>query len=132
MSLAANTNNSCSRPQYQGYSGLKMNAVALDLGLLRTDHKKLADRVTEVESKLAVYPAALEAHSKVMAKEKEVKFLMGKLDDAEGCSRRNNICLVGMPEQVEGQSAELDVEEWLSTVSESPPDRWLWARRQGL
>lgn len=48
--------------------------------------------------------------------EYEIFTLKDKVDDLENCSRRNNLCLVGFPEGVEGRDTVSFVEEWLSKI----------------
>ncbi|KAJ1132287.1 hypothetical protein NDU88_010613 [Pleurodeles waltl] len=51
---------------------------------------------------------------------KDLRFTLNvlgaKLEDLEGCSRRNNICLVGVPEKAEGPVAALFVEDFILKV----------------
>lgn len=41
-----------------------------------------------------------------------VQTLLAKVDDLENRSRRNNICLVGIPERAEGSDAVSFCEKW--------------------
>ena len=48
--------------------------------------------------------------------QEEVRFLKLKADDEKGHSRRNNLCIIGLPEQVQGHSMELFLEKWLTDM----------------
>ena len=74
----------------------KIDTVAIDHDLLRTGHKNLVERVADVELATSQKGSvATEAHTRVKAVKMEVKHLVGRVGDVEGCSRRNNIRLVG-------------------------------------
>mgnify|MGYP002804907541 CR=1 FL=1 len=47
---------------------------------------------------------------------KELKVANDRLKDTDNRSRRHNIRIIGMPEQIEKPSAELYVEKWLTAT----------------
>ena len=78
----------------------KIDTLATDMGLLRDDHRKLADRVTSAEKDITVIaPGLTLLSSQLREVESKVKVLENRAEDAENRSRRNNIKLIGVPEK---------------------------------
>ena len=96
----------------------KIDTVALDVGLLRADHKKLTDRVTEVEStNAAMRPTVQQLQKEVKEMSVDILALRRRAEEAEGFSRRSNVRFVGFPEGAEGANTDIFLEDWLiSTV----------------
>ncbi|KAJ1107914.1 hypothetical protein NDU88_005300 [Pleurodeles waltl] len=86
----------------------RLDAVAVDVGLLWSDLQKVSDKVSTVETDIA----HLQSTSKAL--EEQVRFLTtehgrmaARLEDQEGRVHWNNIRVVGVPEGAEGPSVEL-------------------------
>ena len=95
----------------------KIDTVALDLGILRADHRKLAERVTELESgSLTVQPTIHQLQKEVRDMAVDVGALQRRAEEAEGRTRRNNIRFVGFPEKAEAKNSDLFLEEWLGAT----------------
>ena len=90
----------------------KIDAITLDVGLLRADHKKLVTRVATVETELSdLHPATKDLQHTVKRLASEVQGLQRRAEDAEGRSRRNNVRFVGFAEGSETQNMELFLED---------------------
>ncbi|KAJ1081672.1 hypothetical protein NDU88_001850 [Pleurodeles waltl] len=84
-----------------------LDAVAIDVGLLRADLQKVSDNVSTVETDIE----HLQSTSKAMGE--QVRFLTFehecirvRLEDQEGRAWRNTVRRVGVPEGAEGPGAE--------------------------
>ena len=74
----------------------KIDTVAVDVGLLREDHKKLAARVSEVESTHStVRPSVQQLQKEVRNITTDIETLRRRAEEAEGHSRRSNIRFMG-------------------------------------
>ena len=70
----------------------KIDTVAANLSLLRDDHKKLSERVTATERSLSEFqPTSKELQSQLHELTDRVRFLEGRVEDAQGRTRRSNI-----------------------------------------
>lgn len=95
----------------------KIDKVAIDLTHLRADHRKLADRTTAVESAVAdIAPTVTATDKHVQNLLNRVEFLEGRVEDAEGRARRNNVRIVGLPEGKKGRHPTEYAESWLQTL----------------
>ncbi|KAJ1167414.1 hypothetical protein NDU88_007806 [Pleurodeles waltl] len=95
-------------------SGAKIDTLATDLNLLHADHQKLADKTRTMEQtlhKLTLKTQRVE--TSVQSLLNRVAALERRVDGSEGRSRRNNIRVVGLPEDVEGSSPMSYVEKWI-------------------
>ncbi|KAJ1101676.1 hypothetical protein NDU88_006741 [Pleurodeles waltl] len=126
----------------------RIATIATDVTLLQADHRKLTDHVEETESSLAALrPTVQDLHFQLKQMQLDLTTLHTRAEDAEGRSRRNNIRLVGFPEQVESPNTELFVEQWLidhvldgkppkffsaTRLFQSPEDVWTWLHAKGL
>ena len=94
----------------------KIDTVALDVGVLRVEHGKLADRVREVESVTTKWsPELVEIQQNIRALSDNVEVLQRRAEEAEGRSRRNNVRFMGFAEGSETPDADLFLENWLAT-----------------
>ncbi|KAJ1173468.1 hypothetical protein NDU88_005300 [Pleurodeles waltl] len=94
----------------------KIGKASSELSHLRMDHHKLVDRVEATETTLEdLQPAHQALRVQVTPLSERVQVLEHRAEDAEGCSRRNNIRIVGMPEGVEGTDAVTYLKTWLCT-----------------
>ncbi|KAJ1105238.1 hypothetical protein NDU88_002646 [Pleurodeles waltl] len=92
----------------------KIDKVATDLVLLHSDHRKLADKICEIEAKVdELTPATSQLKTEMEDVQARVAELERQVEDAEGHSRRNNIRVVGLPEGDEGQDPVAYSESWL-------------------
>ena len=92
----------------------QIGSVAVELGLLRADHTKLSGRVTTHEAVLkTIQPEHQQIQQQLKGLTERVKLLENRAEDAEGCNRRNNIRVVGMPEKEEGGDMVSSLEKWL-------------------
>ena len=78
---------------------IKIDTLAMDMGILRDHHRRLTERVTTVEGEIAEVPPPLvtmkERLYEVVAR---VNILETRAEDVENRSRRNNITVIGVPE----------------------------------
>ncbi|KAJ1126104.1 hypothetical protein NDU88_004513 [Pleurodeles waltl] len=91
-----------------------ISAVSVGLGLLRAEHHKLAARVKDVESgSEEVLPAHINFARQVATLTRRVCLLEYRAEGAKGCSQRNNVCIVGLPEGTEGSHILSYLEQWM-------------------
>ncbi|KAJ1124434.1 hypothetical protein NDU88_002895 [Pleurodeles waltl] len=95
---------------------IKINTLGTDLGLLHDDHRRFADPVTSTENELADVASALTTtKARLSTTELRLKTLEAKVNDAENRSHQNNICLIGLPEHLQGNYMVTFLESWLRT-----------------
>ena len=102
----------------------KIDNVALDVGLLRSDHKKLAERVKVMEeTNKTVHPEVQTLRQDVIRITNDVENLHRRAEEAEGRARRNNVRFIGFREKTESQAADLFLENWLiaNIFANTPP-----------
>ena len=110
----------------------KIGAVQEETGLLRADHTKLSERVSETESCLtSLRPTVVEVQQQMKEMRAELHRLRDRAEDAEGRSRRNNVRFLGFPEKSESPNAELFLEEWLLKEVLRPPAPKFFLYRKG-
>ncbi|KAJ1185650.1 hypothetical protein NDU88_002440 [Pleurodeles waltl] len=86
----------------------KLDAVTVDVTLFRADFKKVTEKVTTKESDFGHLQATSKRlEDQVQFLNKEYENVTARLEDQEGRARRNNIRVVRVPEEAEGQSVEL-------------------------
>ncbi|KAJ1180459.1 hypothetical protein NDU88_005680 [Pleurodeles waltl] len=79
---------------------MKIDTLGAEFGLLKDDHRPLAERVATVEREVADVPATMTgAQSRLSELENKFRVLEQKGDDAENLSRRNKIRILGVPEK---------------------------------
>ncbi|KAJ1172176.1 hypothetical protein NDU88_004026 [Pleurodeles waltl] len=79
-----------------------MDIIATDLGILKDDHKKLADKVRAAEGTLAeLAPQHTWNTDTITDLQCRIQQLHNHAEDAEGSACRNNMRIVGTPEVVE-------------------------------
>ncbi|KAJ1154163.1 hypothetical protein NDU88_006917 [Pleurodeles waltl] len=92
----------------------KIDTLALDLGLLREDQRRLAERVAMTEKTVSeIRPQMKLTVDRVAALEKQVGTLVACAEDAENRPRRNNIRIVGLPETNEQQKLSEYLKKWI-------------------
>ncbi|KAJ1181258.1 hypothetical protein NDU88_006466 [Pleurodeles waltl] len=89
-----------------------INAVTLDVNLLRADLRKVTDKVSTAESQIN----RLQAVTKRLEKQiqdltKKQAEVAAKLEDQEGRARCNKVRIMGVPEGAEGHSTEMFIED---------------------
>ncbi|KAJ1096781.1 hypothetical protein NDU88_001912 [Pleurodeles waltl] len=94
----------------------KIDALQIDVGLMRGDHKKIKERVEIIKSTVASNrPTVKDTEPQIQTLEPEVEELRKRIEDLEGRCRRNNVWLAELPEYVEDPSMELYLDEWFTT-----------------
>ncbi|KAJ1170444.1 hypothetical protein NDU88_002321 [Pleurodeles waltl] len=98
----------------------KIEAVAVEVNLLRTDLRKVSDKVKVAEGSIVDLQAEVNTLRKQMAQvTSTVGMLEARLEDSEGRSCTNNVRLLGFPERAESSTAEGFVERWITDVLKS-------------
>lgn len=96
-------------------SALELQIVTLTTGLtlLGSDHGKLADTVKEHDRTLKDLDPQLAANTTTLQHlQQQVTGLQGRVEDAEGRNRCNNIRVIGLPERSEGGKAADFIAAW--------------------
>ncbi|XP_073480012.1 proteinase-activated receptor 1-like [Aquarana catesbeiana] len=105
----------------------KIEAVQMDVGLIRQDLDKKRARLGAAEQKVGRVEDVTEEHSvAIRTLQNKVKVLEYHADDAENRSRRNNLRIVGFAEGAEGQNPATFVEDLLRSLlpgAQLSPDR---------
>lgn len=79
-----------------------IGAVSVGLGLLRTEHHKLEDRVKGTERKIEeIQPECTKLTTQMLELKDRVDLLEKHAEDSEGRIRGNVIRVVGLPEGIE-------------------------------
>ena len=92
----------------------KIGEVQAEINLLRADHTKLTDRVSESEAALVSMRPTVDTMRKQLTEvQAELQGLKARAEEAEERSRRNNVRFMGFPEKSEAPNAEIFLEEWL-------------------
>ncbi|KAJ1100797.1 hypothetical protein NDU88_005872 [Pleurodeles waltl] len=98
-------------------TALEVNTLIVELGLIRDDHRRLAERGTAAEQEIsATTPALALAEGCLAAIEARLKTLENTAGVAENRARRNNSREVGLPEKVEGSDMASYLDAWLRSV----------------
>ncbi|KAJ1122584.1 hypothetical protein NDU88_001070 [Pleurodeles waltl] len=100
----------------------KIDSVAIEVNLLRTNIRKVVERVTTTEGHVEnLQPEVAGVRDTVSSLQKLTFRLEEHIEDAKGRSQRNNLCFMAFPENAKGQSAELFLEEWIATATALRP-----------
>lgn len=82
----------------------KVDAVQLDVGLIRLDMDKIRGRLSDAEQRLGQVEDTVESHgADLRALKTKIRALEYKSEDAENRNRRNNLRIVGLVEGAEGK-----------------------------
>lgn len=81
----------------------KIEAVQLDVDLIRQDMDKVCLMVSEVEQRVGQTEDTVLEHSASLRTLQARVHMEYKVDDAENRNRRNNLWIVGLPEGVVGK-----------------------------
>lgn len=99
----------------------KIEALSIDVNLLRIDLRKVADKVEMAESNITELQGEVTVLKQQMAQMTTATAeLELRMEDAEGCSFRSIIRVLGFPEKVEGTAPEQFPENWVR-VELKPP-----------
>ncbi|KAJ1154748.1 hypothetical protein NDU88_007491 [Pleurodeles waltl] len=91
-----------------------INSIASDLGILRDDHKKLADKVHAAEgTRTELVPQHARNLDSLADLQCRIQQLHDPTEDAEGRARRNNTRIVGLPVSEEGANPTKFIKKWL-------------------
>ncbi|KAJ1116658.1 hypothetical protein NDU88_004864 [Pleurodeles waltl] len=92
----------------------KRDTMAIELNLLLLDRRKVAKRVTCMEEEVITLKREIKYIQTTVAGLKcSAMHMEEHIDDTEGCSSRNYICLIEFPKQAEGLFVELSLEDWI-------------------
>lgn len=81
--------------------------------------KEITERVEEAEERISgAEDEVTQLKTRVNTLESQVKLQLEKLDEMENRSRRNNVRLVGLPENEEGRDAGKFLESWIPSILE--------------
>lgn len=95
----------------------KIEAVQLDMGMMRQDGDKIRSRVTETEQRTGLMEDTVTEHSSAIRNlQTKMKALEYKADDAENRNRRYNLRIVGLAEGAEGTNPAVFVEQLLHNL----------------
>ncbi|KAJ1166004.1 hypothetical protein NDU88_006416 [Pleurodeles waltl] len=90
----------------------KIDAVTLNVNLLRVDLHKVTDKVTTAEGQITrLPPITKRLEKKVQDLTKKQSKVASKMEDQEDRAHRNNIWITGVLEGAEGNKIELFVED---------------------
>ncbi|KAJ1103192.1 hypothetical protein NDU88_000619 [Pleurodeles waltl] len=88
-----------------------LDAVTMDVTLLKADLKKVAEKVTNAETDIAhLQSTSKRLGDQVQFLTAEHERIVARFEDQEGRAWRNNFRVVGVPEGVKGPSVELFLE----------------------
>ncbi|KAJ1165275.1 hypothetical protein NDU88_005703 [Pleurodeles waltl] len=91
----------------------KMGALTTDISFLKNEHRKLVDKVKTNETKLAILEPTIEVHATHINKlTQQLEMVQKRAEDAEGHAHRNNIQILGLREESEGQMLTQYVKNW--------------------
>lgn len=92
----------------------KVDGLKLDLTIMRQDMQTIRGRVTETERHSSDMEDTINpVLPKLNAYRGKIATLEDKVHDSENRLRRNNLCLVGLRERVEGIDLVAFLESWL-------------------
>ncbi|KAJ1146641.1 hypothetical protein NDU88_012905 [Pleurodeles waltl] len=91
----------------------KIETVAVEVNLLRVDLSKVLEKGKVAEGSIVELQSEKGTLWTQMA---QATSTVGRLEDAEGRSRWNNVRLLGFPEHAEGSAVESFVENWIKDV----------------
>ncbi|XP_056378402.1 uncharacterized protein LOC130274270 [Hyla sarda] len=96
---------------------IDVDELRQDFIILRHETQKIRERTEEVEQRVAMVEDTLHPLlDRVDYLQRQLMGVLGRLDDMENRLRCNNICLVGLPEKVEGNDSVLFLETWLKDL----------------
>lgn len=94
----------------------QIETVSIDVNLLRTDLRKVADKVTDAEGNIEQLQGEVASLKKTVTHlTAATSALERRAEDAEGRARRSNIRVLGVPERMEAGNPERFLETWIKT-----------------
>ncbi|KAJ1193022.1 hypothetical protein NDU88_002328 [Pleurodeles waltl] len=98
----------------------KIESMALEVNLLRTDRRKVLDKVKLAEDSIVELQMKGSTPCKQLAHVNlKSETLEARLKDAEGRSHQNSVCLLAFLQRVGGNSAEVFVQRWIRNMLKS-------------
>ena len=92
----------------------KIDSVVIDVGLLRADHKKIAEKVDINKLLLAdIQPKVGDNTENIARLTEKMEVLEKRMEDLEGRDRRSNIRIIGIPEGTEESDMVKFLEKWI-------------------
>lgn len=102
---------------FQSTLTAKIEAVQMDVGLILQDMDKLLSRVTETEQRIGQTEDDVPEQSAALCTfQTKVKALEYRAKDTKNRNRRNNLCIIGLPEGAERENPTGFVEDMLCTL----------------
>ncbi|KAJ1123046.1 hypothetical protein NDU88_001519 [Pleurodeles waltl] len=96
----------------------RLGSITVELNILKDDQTKLSDRLKQTESTLAeILPTHNKNKTAIERLQQQVEVLQEKTEDVEGCSRRNNVRIITLPEGKEGKDPTRYIEIWLQSIA---------------
>ncbi|KAJ1205114.1 hypothetical protein NDU88_000549 [Pleurodeles waltl] len=93
-----------------------MDTIAADLGTLKDERKKLADKVYATEVTLTELVPQQTLNTDTTSDLQRWIQQHDHVEDAEGWAQLNNVRIVGMPEGEEGTNPTQFIEEWFRSA----------------
>ena len=94
----------------------QIGGLQMEVSLVRQDLRNVVDRVTETEDRISGLENNIkDLQTTVQALSAKTGALEYRAEDAESRARRNNLRLIGFPEEVEGTNCESFLESWIKT-----------------
>ncbi|KAJ1093812.1 hypothetical protein NDU88_006904 [Pleurodeles waltl] len=107
----------------------KVDAVAIQLGLLCSEQQRLMSRVTQVESEVTeLRPAIQDLEGQIWSLISKVRVMEARAEDYEGRSRCDNLYIVGFPGSAEDTDHTLFFFKWVSQKVAQLSDGFLAGR----
>ncbi|KAJ1205642.1 hypothetical protein NDU88_001070 [Pleurodeles waltl] len=98
----------------------RVDAMTVGISLLQEDQKKLSTTVACTENELKkLRPSLTDLEGQVKSLAANVQELEHRAEDSEGCSRWNNLRIVGFPEEAEGTDPVYSFETWFAQTVEA-------------
>ena len=92
----------------------KIESVVMDVNILRTEHKKVAEKVKANDIQLEELKPEVGANAMhIRGLTERLETVERRMEELEGRDRRSNIRLIGLPEEIEGQNMVSYLEDWL-------------------
>ncbi|KAJ1172441.1 hypothetical protein NDU88_004288 [Pleurodeles waltl] len=81
----------------------RLGMITMEINIMKDDQAKLSDRLKQTESTVAeILPTHNDNKNAMERLQQQMEILQERVVDAEGCSQRNNIHIIGLPEGKEG------------------------------
>mgnify|MGYP002804399224 CR=1 FL=1 len=94
----------------------QIGGLQMEVSLVRQDLRNVVDRVTETEDRISGMENNIkDLQTTVQSLSAKTGALEFRAEDAESRARRNNLRLIGFPEESEGINCESFLESWIKT-----------------